>query len=175
MKFMILVKSNPDLEARLAATSDAEMDASMAAMKVFNDELIKAGVLKDCDRPSTPPARASECVSMAPRAPSLTVRSRRPRRRLLDLGAAFDRRGGGVGQSGARTRCPRRPRSRSGRSELAPPGAPAGAFAWARPEGSDTRVACPRLPPVERAPRPVHASAFRSSPGGVPCRAQGSG
>ena len=49
MKFMILVKSNPDLEARLEAMSDSQMKDSMAAMEVFNDELRKAGVLKDCD------------------------------------------------------------------------------------------------------------------------------
>ncbi len=49
MKFMILVKSNPDLEARIAAMSDAQMKESMAAMEVFNDELRKAGVMKDCD------------------------------------------------------------------------------------------------------------------------------
>ena len=49
MKFMILVKSNPDLEARLEAMSDPQMKDSMAAMEVFNEELKKAGVLKDCD------------------------------------------------------------------------------------------------------------------------------
>jgi hypothetical protein len=54
MKFMILVKSNPDLEARLAATSDAEIKDQIAAMEVFNQELRKAGVMKNCDglRPS---------------------------------------------------------------------------------------------------------------------------
>ena len=54
MKFMILVKSNPDLEKRIDAISDADMKASMAKMEVYNDELRKAGVLKDCDglRPS---------------------------------------------------------------------------------------------------------------------------
>ena len=54
MKFMILVKSNPDLEARLAAMSDSQMKDSMAAMERFNEELKGAGVLKDCDglRPS---------------------------------------------------------------------------------------------------------------------------
>jgi len=54
MKFMILVKSNPDLEARLAATSESQMKAQMAAMEEFNDELRKGGILKDCDglRPS---------------------------------------------------------------------------------------------------------------------------
>ena len=54
MKFMILVKSNPDIEARLTAMSDSEMAEQMAAMGVFNEELRKAGVLKDCDglRPS---------------------------------------------------------------------------------------------------------------------------
>ena len=36
---MILVKSNPDLEARLAAMSDPQMKDSMAAMGVFNEEL----------------------------------------------------------------------------------------------------------------------------------------
>ncbi len=49
MKFMILVKSTPDLETRLDAMSDAEMKKEMAAMEVFNNELRKAGVLKDCD------------------------------------------------------------------------------------------------------------------------------
>ena len=49
MRFMILVKSNPELESRLAATSEAEMKEQMAAMGVFNDELRKAGVLKACD------------------------------------------------------------------------------------------------------------------------------
>ena len=54
MKFMILVKSNPDIEARLDAMSPSQMKDSMAAMEVFNQELRKAGVLKDCDglRPS---------------------------------------------------------------------------------------------------------------------------
>ena len=37
MKFMILVKSNPDLEARLAAMSDSQMKGQMAAMGVFNE------------------------------------------------------------------------------------------------------------------------------------------
>lgn len=49
MKFMILVKSNPDIEARLDAISESQMKESMAAMEVFNDELKKAGALKDCD------------------------------------------------------------------------------------------------------------------------------
>jgi hypothetical protein len=54
MKFMVLVKANPGLEARLAAMSDAQMTESMAAMGVFNEELKKAGVLKDAEglRPS---------------------------------------------------------------------------------------------------------------------------
>jgi len=49
MKFMILVKSNPDLEARLEVMSDAQMKDQMAAMGVFNEELKKAGVMMDCD------------------------------------------------------------------------------------------------------------------------------
>ncbi len=49
MKFMILVKSNPDLEARLEAMSDPQMKDSMAAMEAFNEDLKRAGVLKDCD------------------------------------------------------------------------------------------------------------------------------
>jgi hypothetical protein len=54
MKFMILVKSNPDLEKRVDAMSDSELRASMAEMDAFNEELRKAGVMKDCDglRPS---------------------------------------------------------------------------------------------------------------------------
>ncbi len=49
MKFMILVKSNPDVEARLDAMSESRVKESMAAMEVFNEDLRKAGVLKDCD------------------------------------------------------------------------------------------------------------------------------
>jgi len=54
MKFMILVKANPELEAQIEAMSGAEMKASLARMGAFNDELKKAGVMKDCDglRPS---------------------------------------------------------------------------------------------------------------------------
>jgi hypothetical protein len=49
MKFMILVKSTPDLEAHLQAMSDSQVKDSMATMEVFNEELRKAGVLKDFD------------------------------------------------------------------------------------------------------------------------------
>ena len=49
MKFMILVKSTPDIEARIASTPDAEMKAQMAEMEKFNDELRRIGALKDCD------------------------------------------------------------------------------------------------------------------------------
>jgi hypothetical protein len=49
MKFMILVKSNPDLEAHLQAMSASQTKDSMAAMEAFNEELSNAGVLKDCD------------------------------------------------------------------------------------------------------------------------------
>ena len=49
MKFMILVKSDPGLEARIDAASEAQMKAQMAEMEAFNDELRTAGVLKDCD------------------------------------------------------------------------------------------------------------------------------
>ncbi len=49
MKFMILVKSNPDLEARSDAMSESQIKDSMATMEVFNEELKKAGVLKDRD------------------------------------------------------------------------------------------------------------------------------
>jgi len=54
MKFMILVKANPELEAKIAAMSDKEMKDSLAKMGAFNDELKKNGILKDCDglRPS---------------------------------------------------------------------------------------------------------------------------
>ena len=49
MKFMILVKANPEIEALLARTSESETKDLMAAMETFNDELRKAGILKDCD------------------------------------------------------------------------------------------------------------------------------
>ncbi len=54
MKFMIFVKSNPALEASIATMDGADMKAAMAKMGAFNDELKKAGVLRDCDglRPS---------------------------------------------------------------------------------------------------------------------------
>lgn len=54
MKFMILVRSDPRLEASVEALSDAEFKESMAKMNVFNEELKKAGVMKDCNglRPS---------------------------------------------------------------------------------------------------------------------------
>jgi hypothetical protein len=54
MKFMIFVKSNPALEKSIDAMSESAMKESMAKMGAFNDELRKAGVLKDCDglRPS---------------------------------------------------------------------------------------------------------------------------
>lgn len=49
MKFMIFVKSNPSLEKSIDAMSDSEMKESMARMGAFNEELKKAGVMKDCD------------------------------------------------------------------------------------------------------------------------------
>ena len=54
MKFMIFVKSDPILERRLEAMSESALKTSMAKMNAFNDELKKAGVMKDCDglRPS---------------------------------------------------------------------------------------------------------------------------
>ncbi len=54
MKFMILVKSNPELEAQIEAASPSDMKDQMAEMGRFNEELKKAGVMKDCDglRPS---------------------------------------------------------------------------------------------------------------------------
>jgi hypothetical protein len=61
MKFMILVKSNPDIEARLAEMSNSQMKDQMAEMEVFNEDLRKAGVMKDCDglRPSLEGKRVS--------------------------------------------------------------------------------------------------------------------
>jgi hypothetical protein len=47
MTFMILVKSNLDLEARLYAMGDLQMKDSVAAMEVFNEAFKKAGKLKD--------------------------------------------------------------------------------------------------------------------------------
>lgn len=54
MKFMILVKSNPSLEKKLEAMSESALEESMAKMQAFNEQLKKAGVMKDCDglRPS---------------------------------------------------------------------------------------------------------------------------
>jgi hypothetical protein len=49
MKFMILVKSTADLEARIDAMPEAEMRQQLAAMEVFNDALRAAGVLLACD------------------------------------------------------------------------------------------------------------------------------
>jgi hypothetical protein len=54
MKFMIFVKSNPSLEKSIESTSESARRESMAKMGAFNEELKKAGVMKDCDglRPS---------------------------------------------------------------------------------------------------------------------------
>jgi hypothetical protein len=49
MKFMILVKSNARIERIIDETSDVAMKESMAKMEAYNDELKKAGILKDCD------------------------------------------------------------------------------------------------------------------------------
>jgi len=52
MKFMILVKGTAADEEKAAADFNAgvpEMKRQMAAMEAFNDELRRAGVLKDCD------------------------------------------------------------------------------------------------------------------------------
>lgn len=49
MKFMILVKANPSIERALDAVSTSDMAEAMARMNAFNDELRKAGVMKDCD------------------------------------------------------------------------------------------------------------------------------
>ena len=49
MKFMILVKSDPHLEKIIDEASEAAMKESMAKMEAYNDELKKAGILKDCD------------------------------------------------------------------------------------------------------------------------------
>ena len=49
MKFMILVKSDPQLEKLIETMEPAAMKASMAKMEAFNEELRKAGVMKDCD------------------------------------------------------------------------------------------------------------------------------
>lgn len=55
MKFMIFVKSNPHLEKSNEAMSASAFKQSMAKMNAFNEELKKAGVMKDCDglRPSS--------------------------------------------------------------------------------------------------------------------------
>ena len=54
MKFMILVKANSELEAKIAAMTDKEMKGSLAKMGAFNNELRKNGILNDWDglRPS---------------------------------------------------------------------------------------------------------------------------
>lgn len=57
MKFMILVKATAEAEAEAAADFEAgtsAMKEQMAAMEAYNEELRKAGVLKDVDglRPS---------------------------------------------------------------------------------------------------------------------------
>ena len=84
---MIFVKSNPALEKSIETISDSAMKESMVKMNAFNDELKKAGVMKDCDglRPSREGKRvrfdgSSRTVVDGPFG--------RPRRRLLDLGTA---------------------------------------------------------------------------------------
>ena len=119
MKFMILVKSNPDLETRLAAMSDSQMKEQkeqMAAIGVFNEELRKAGVMRTataCARA----AKASGCASTASRAPSSTGRS--PGISLPGIGSGSCRPSKRrlPGSSAARIRCLCRRKSKSGRYE----------------------------------------------------------
>jgi hypothetical protein len=49
MKFMIFVKSNPAIERHLETMSESALKDSMASMNAFNEELTKAGVMRDCD------------------------------------------------------------------------------------------------------------------------------
>jgi len=49
MKFMILVKADPSIENSLEHLSESSLKESMAKMETFNDELRKAGVMRDCD------------------------------------------------------------------------------------------------------------------------------
>ena len=60
MEFMVFVKSNESLDKSIDAMSNLELKESMAKMGVFNDELVKASVMKDCDglRPSRNGKRA---------------------------------------------------------------------------------------------------------------------
>ena len=102
MKFMILVKSSPDIEARLAATSASVMKKQMAEMEKFNDELRKAGAMKDCDglRPSREGKRVHfdgtlRTVDDGPFTGDLVAGCRR----LLDMGVAVHRRGRGLGEA----------------------------------------------------------------------------
>ena len=120
MKFMILVKSNPDLEARLAAMSDSQMKEQMAAMGVFNEELKKAGVMKDCDglRPSREGKRVrfdgnTRTVVDGPFAGDLVAG--------YWLGICHPSKRRLRGSSAAQTRCPYHRRSRSGRSSSREP------------------------------------------------------
>jgi hypothetical protein len=54
MKLMIFAKSNLSLEKKVGEMSESALKDSMAKMNAFNNEIKKAGVLKDCDglRPS---------------------------------------------------------------------------------------------------------------------------
>lgn len=49
MRFMIFVKSTPELEQTIAEMSQEEMRESMKQMELFNSELRKHGILIDCD------------------------------------------------------------------------------------------------------------------------------
>jgi hypothetical protein len=49
MKFMIFVKSNPSIERELESMTESALRESMARMNAFNEELRKAGVMRDCD------------------------------------------------------------------------------------------------------------------------------
>ena len=102
MKFMILVKSNPDLEARLAAMSDSQMKEQMAAMGVFNEDLKRAGVMKDCDglRPSREGKRVRfdgntrTAGALSARPDAMRCRVPEDVRSMEGLGACFSKRAG---------------------------------------------------------------------------------
>ncbi len=121
MKFMILVKSNPDIEARLATMSESQIQHQMSEMQLFNNELKNAGVLKDCAglRPSSEGKRvrfnASRGLPSTGRSrgislPAIGFGSCPPPNRLLP------------GSSGVRIPCRCRPRSKSDLSD--PSGSP---------------------------------------------------
>jgi len=81
MRFMMIVKASKDSEAGVMPSEEL-----LSAMGKYNEELVKAGVLLDAAG-LQPSSKGSGSSSREASAPSLTVRSLKPRNSSPDTGS----------------------------------------------------------------------------------------